>query len=154
MNSRQLMRWLIAKLTPMLNKVSKTTGRTQLGFRTMSSNVGVGEKKTPMIRPNGLIAGCDCASGAGRDVVVAIEVPPPQDALLQACSYRLLPLLTSEHQRKFHFYVAQASSTGVLFGAQWSVRPRSAISGQPLGPWRSSPAAAIHRKVDEETVRP
>src|ERR1700730_14298045 len=117
MNSRQLIRWLIAKLTPMLNKVSKTIGRTQLGFRTMSSNVAVGEKKTPMIRPNGLIAGCDCASGAGRDVVVAIEVPPPQDALLQACSYRLLPLITPKRQRKFQPCVAQASSRRICSSA-------------------------------------
>src|ERR1700687_5246965 len=79
MNSRQLMRWLIAKLTPMLNSVRRTTGSTQLGFLTMSSNVAFGEKNTPMIRPIGLIAGCDCASGAGRDVVVAIDVPPPQE---------------------------------------------------------------------------
>src|SRR5260370_37893786 len=63
------MRWLIAKLTPMLNSVRRTTGSTQLGFLTMSSNVAFGEKSTPMIRPMGLIAGCDCASGAGMDVV-------------------------------------------------------------------------------------
>src|SRR5712692_1191024 len=63
------MRWLIAKLTPMLNSVRRTTGSTQLGFLTMSSNVAFGEKNTPMIRPMGLIAGCDCASGAGMDVV-------------------------------------------------------------------------------------
>src|SRR3984893_15247057 len=99
MNSRQLIRWLIAKLTPMLNKVSKMTGSTQLGFRTMSSNVAVGEKKIPITRPNGLIAGCDCASGAGRDVVVVIEVPPPQDAVLRAYSYRLLPLITPQRKR-------------------------------------------------------
>ena len=57
--------------------VSRTTGSTQLGFRTMSSNVAFGEKNTPTIRPIGLIAGCDCASGAGIDAVVAIEIPPP-----------------------------------------------------------------------------
>src|ERR1700740_3700469 len=75
---------MIKKLTPMLNRVSKTTGSTQLGFRTMSSKVAFGEKNTPMTRPNGLIAGCACASGAGIDVVVAIEVPPPQKRHPQA----------------------------------------------------------------------
>src|ERR1700726_282498 len=80
MNWRQLIRWLIAKVTPMLNNVSRTNGSTQLGLRTISSKVGFGEKNTPKTRPTGLIPGCDCASGAGTDVVVAIEVPPPQSA--------------------------------------------------------------------------
>src|SRR5262250_2505570 len=65
MNSRQLTRWFIAKLTAMLNRVSRTTGGIQPGFRVMSSNVAFGEKNTPMMRPNGLIVAC--ASGAGRD---------------------------------------------------------------------------------------
>src|ERR1700732_5571329 len=86
MNSRQLMRWLIAKLTPMLNSVSKTTGSTQLGFLAMSSNVAFGEKNKTITRPIELIAGWDCASGAGMDAVVAIEVPPPR-VTLQARLY-------------------------------------------------------------------
>src|ERR1700730_104999 len=62
----------------MLNSVSRTTGRTQLGFLTMSSNVAFGEKNTPVIRPTGLIAGC--ASGTGRDVV-AISISSTTGAL-------------------------------------------------------------------------
>jgi hypothetical protein len=50
--------------------VNKTIGATQEGFRAMSSNVFFGEKKTPKMRPNGLIEAC--ASGAGIGVV-AIE---------------------------------------------------------------------------------
>src|SRR4030081_2202481 len=85
----------------MLKSVSRTSGTTQLGLRTMSSNVAFGEKNTPNTRPIGLIAGCDCASGAGKDVVVAIEVPPPQSAQVGAC-HRVVPLITPEHQKKFH----------------------------------------------------
>src|SRR5258706_5187571 len=80
MNCRQLIRWLIANVTPMLNTVSRTNGSTQLGLRTMSSKVGLGEKNTPKTRPTGLIPGCDCASGAATEVVAAIRVPPPQSA--------------------------------------------------------------------------
>src|SRR3979411_1335273 len=58
----------------MLNSVSSTTGSTQPGLRTMSSKVVFGEKNTPITRPTALIAGCDCASGPGMDVAVAIEV--------------------------------------------------------------------------------
>src|SRR5260370_8642035 len=68
----------------MLNSVSSTTGSTQPGFRAMSSKVVFGEKNTPTIRPTGLIAGSDCASGAGIDVVVAIEVPPHRGAVTGA----------------------------------------------------------------------
>ncbi len=64
--------------------VNKMIGTAQDGLRAMSSNVAFGEKNTPIIRPMGLMAGCDCASGAGMDVVVAIEVPPPQERLLGA----------------------------------------------------------------------
>src|SRR5215472_4362105 len=70
MNSRQLMRWLIAALAKRPRTVEMTIGRSQLGFRTMSSNVFFGENKTPNTRPNGLIVAC--ASGAGIGVV-AIE---------------------------------------------------------------------------------
>src|SRR5947207_3760259 len=70
MNSRQLIRWLIEKLTAMLSIVISASGSTQLGFLTMSSKVFSGEKKTPITRPNGLIKAC--ASGAGT-AVVAIE---------------------------------------------------------------------------------
>src|SRR6266576_2281846 len=70
MNSRQLIRWLIEKLTAMLSIVISASGSTQLGFLTMSSKVFPGEKKTPITRANGLIEAC--ASGAGT-AVVAIE---------------------------------------------------------------------------------
>src|SRR5260370_23331208 len=90
MNCRQSTRWLITTVTPMLNSVSRTTGSTQLGFLTMSSNVAFGEKNTPTIRPIGLIAGCDCASGAGIDAV-AIEVPPPRSAFAGAQYRRSTP---------------------------------------------------------------
>src|ERR1700730_9627408 len=85
----------------MLNSVSRTSGTTQLGFLTMSSNVAFGEKNTPMIRPIAPIAGCDCASGAGRDVVVAIEDPPPRAPIAGAT----LPPSTphyAETPQKFH----------------------------------------------------
>src|ERR1700720_514273 len=85
----------------MLSNVNRTTGTTQLGFLTMSSNVAFGEKNTPMIRPIAPIAGCDCASGAGRDVVVAIEVPPPRAPIAGAT----LPPSTphyAETPQKFH----------------------------------------------------
>src|SRR6267142_7129077 len=75
----------------MLNSVSSTTGSTQPGLRTMSSKVVFGEKNTPTTRPTGLIAGCDCASGAGMDVVVAIEVPPHRGAVTGAFPPRSTP---------------------------------------------------------------
>jgi hypothetical protein len=58
-------------LTAILRIVVSKTGSNQLGFRTMSSNVALGEKKTPTIRPNGLIVAAG-ASGTGVGVV-AIE---------------------------------------------------------------------------------
>jgi hypothetical protein len=54
----------------MLNSVETRTGVIQLGFRTMSSKVFPGEKRTPITRPNGLTEAC--ASGAGMGLV-AIE---------------------------------------------------------------------------------
>src|SRR6267142_6118162 len=90
----------------MLNSVSSTTGSTQLGLRTMSSKVVFGEKNTPITRPTALIAGCDCASGPGIDVVVTIEVPPPQSAFTSA-SHRVLPRITPESHKNFHPVGAQ-----------------------------------------------
>jgi len=50
-------------------KIAK--GSNQLGFRTMSSKVAFGEKKTPRTRPNGLIVAAGASAiGAG---VVPIE---------------------------------------------------------------------------------
>src|SRR5258708_2567573 len=46
------------------------TGSSQPDLRTISSNVALGEKKMPKIRPMGEIAGCGSATGAG---MVAIE---------------------------------------------------------------------------------
>jgi hypothetical protein len=50
--------------------VNKTIGATQEGFLAISSNVLFGEKRTPMIRPNGLREPCDSGAGTG---VVAIK---------------------------------------------------------------------------------
>src|ERR1700704_3281785 len=90
----------------MLNSVSSTTGSTQPGLRTMSSKVVFGEKNTPTTRPTGLIAGCDCASGPGIEVVVTIEVPPPQSATTGAF-HRVLPRITPESHKNFHTVGAQ-----------------------------------------------
>src|SRR5215469_11190626 len=49
--------------------MKRAKGSNQLGFRTMSSKVAFGEKKTPITRPNGLIV----AAGASGIGVVAIE---------------------------------------------------------------------------------
>src|SRR5690349_3524594 len=48
----------------------RTVGSSQSGLRTISSNVAVGEKNTPVILPNGEIAACGSATGDGT---VAIE---------------------------------------------------------------------------------
>jgi hypothetical protein len=73
--------------------VNKMIGAAQDGLRAMSSNVAFDEKNTPMIRPIELIAGCDCASGAGKDAVVAIEVPPPRRRLYRRISPPFYPAL-------------------------------------------------------------
>src|SRR5262249_55679920 len=79
MNSRQLTRWLMPKLTATLSTVSKAMGSSQLGFLTMSSKVFPGEKKTPKMRPIALIVGCDGSGlGAGGAMVVDMRTPPPQ----------------------------------------------------------------------------
>src|ERR1700756_509499 len=99
----------------MLNRVSRTTGSTQLGFLTMSSNVAFGEKNTPTIRPIGLIAGCDCASGAGMDAV-AIEVPPPRSALAGACYRRSTPPYAQTPEK---ISDSAAARSRRLFGVRW-----------------------------------
>src|SRR5882762_3688047 len=91
----------------MLNSVSSTTGSTQPGLRTTSSKVVFGEKNTPITRPTALIAGCDCASGPGIDVVVTIEVPPltgrlhkripPRSTLLYARTPQKFPRVGAQH---------------------------------------------------------
>src|SRR6267143_3807166 len=58
------------KLTARLRTVRRTIGSTQPGFLTMSSNVFFGEKKTPVMRPNGLTVASASDAGTG---VVAIE---------------------------------------------------------------------------------
>src|SRR5258708_19691438 len=87
------------KARPM--SVNKMIGTAQDGLLAMSSNVAFGEKTTPMTRPTELIAGWDCASGAGKDAVVAIEVPPPQAAPLPAHITAVLPRITPKHQKNF-----------------------------------------------------
>src|SRR6266481_370606 len=68
--SLQSTRLFMTNPTAKPRTVINTTGRTQLGFLTMSSKVFPGEKKTPITRANGLREAC--ASGAGTGVV-AIE---------------------------------------------------------------------------------
>src|SRR2546423_8936303 len=70
-------------------------GAAQFGFLTTSSNVALGEKKTPKIRPIGLMAAGDCASGVGRDVV-AIKFPPPQGLSDTGSLYRRSTLHRAE----------------------------------------------------------
>jgi hypothetical protein len=53
-----------------LNRIIRAVGKIQLGFRTISSKVALGEKNTPKIRPIGEIAACGSATGGG---MVAIE---------------------------------------------------------------------------------
>src|SRR5215471_12679378 len=87
----------------MLNAVRRMTGRIQLGFRTMSSNVAFGEKKTPAMRPKGLIAAR--ASGAGM-VVVAIADSSTTDFSIAfsigAKQFFVLPWFTQARPDKFH----------------------------------------------------
>src|SRR5215472_3975266 len=105
MNSRQFMRWLMAKLTPMLRIVVSSTGSSQLGFRTMSSKVALGEKNTPTIRPSELIGagGCACASDIGVGVV-AIENSSTTDLKL--------PVLDRSTHRNWGKFQADFSSSG------------------------------------------
>src|ERR1051326_3184103 len=71
MYCRQLTRWLIPTHTAKLNAVRRIAGRIQLGLRTMSSKVAFGEKNTPAIRPNGLIAAFPSETGSVVVVVIA-----------------------------------------------------------------------------------
>src|SRR5690242_7875510 len=57
-------------MAPRLITRITATGSSQLGLRTISSNVALGEKNTPVILPNGEIAACGSATGEGT---VAIE---------------------------------------------------------------------------------
>src|SRR6516164_1067276 len=72
--SRQSTRWFKAAVARIPITVDNTTGRTQLGLRTMSSKVTLGENKTPMIRPSGDIAACGSREAPGPGAgMVAIE---------------------------------------------------------------------------------
>src|ERR1700720_3242251 len=63
--SRQL-KWLFsAMIATRLNRTIRAVGKIQSGLRTISSKVAFGEKNTPVIRPNGEIAACGSATGAG-----------------------------------------------------------------------------------------
>src|SRR5580704_851873 len=78
MYSRQLKCWFSAVTPARLKRRIMAAGKIQLGFRTMSSNVALGEKNTPIIRPNGEIEACGAGaeawgSGAGGGIV-AMEV--------------------------------------------------------------------------------
>ena len=81
----------------MLNTVVRRIGAIQPGFLAMSSNVAFGEKKTPTIRPIGLIDawGCACDSGIGVGVV-AIE-----ESSTTRFGQRLLDWDTHGNRRKF-----------------------------------------------------
>src|SRR5208282_5412871 len=58
----------------MLSTVIKMTGRIQPGLRAISSNVGFGEKSTPMTLPKGEIAAWGSAAGTDAGIgAVAIE---------------------------------------------------------------------------------
>src|SRR4029077_5016272 len=70
MYSRQL-KWLFKAMAPRKLKTTiKAVGRTQVGFRTISSKVALGEKKVPMRRPKEEIEAWGSAAGMGD---VAIE---------------------------------------------------------------------------------
>src|SRR6185295_2809841 len=131
MYCRQLTRWLIPTHTAKLNTVRRIAGRIQLGLRTMSSKVAFGEKNTPVIRPNRLIAAC--ASGAGIDVVVAIAhtsttASPPKGVSIALCCLRAPSLqisgltthLTNRRaipQPKWHSVLGPASATPIPMSA-------------------------------------
>src|SRR5262252_7277029 len=73
-NSRQSTRWFKAAVARIPITVDNTTGRTQLGLRTMSSKVALGENKTPIIRPRGDIDACGSEGAPGTGAgMVAIE---------------------------------------------------------------------------------
>jgi len=79
---------------PVINRTSK--GATQLGLRTMSSNVAFGEKKTPKIRAIGESEACGSGAGTGG-AIVAIEDPHHESEFD-------LPLngSTREQRKKYH----------------------------------------------------
>jgi hypothetical protein len=58
----------------MLRTVKRSTGTSQLGFLTMSSNVFLGENRTLNARLNALICGCDSGTAGGTALVVAIWI--------------------------------------------------------------------------------
>src|SRR6267142_4651081 len=131
----------------MLNSVSSTTGSTQPGLRTMSSKVVFGEKNTPTTRPTGLIAGCDCASGAGIDVVVAIEVPPHRGAVTGAFP----PRSTLHYARTPHklsggptvaFYGVRQQHSRQCRGAALPCPRRASPASSPLPPLAATPTGS------------
>src|SRR5882724_5234048 len=87
MYSRQFMRWLRITQTTTLRRVIKTRGASQLGLRTMSSNVLFGEKNTPSIRATAPIEGC--GSGDIGAAIVTIKDSSTTDLGSKA----LLPVL-------------------------------------------------------------
>src|SRR5215471_15577198 len=85
-NSRQSTRWFKAAVARIPITVDNTTGRTQLGLRTMSSKVALGENKTPIIRPRGDIDACGSKEAPGVDAgMVAIEDLHCEDVANRCC---------------------------------------------------------------------
>jgi hypothetical protein len=77
-----------------LNRRIRPVGTIQLGFRTISSKVALGEKKTPRIRPIGEIAVFGSVTGAG---MVAIE-----DSSTTVLSRIASESATRDLQEKYH----------------------------------------------------
>src|SRR6266852_58919 len=85
-----------------LNRSIRAVGRIQLGLRTISSKVGLGEKKTPRMRPNGEIAACGAATGAG---MVAIE-----DSSTTTMSQIASESVTRDPHEKYHTWLMRGTS--------------------------------------------
>src|SRR5260221_14665895 len=83
----------------------RTVGSSQLALRTISSNVALGEKNTPMMRPAGEIAACGSATGEGT---VAIE---------DSSTTRMLRIIaesaTRDPEEKYHTWLARETVAGV-----------------------------------------
>src|SRR5437879_5509411 len=80
------------------------TGSSQPGFRTMSSKVAFGEKKTPITRPSGLIVAAR-ASAIGAGVVAICGLLPPQDSPKR-------PLDKNTHRNRRRFQRRDCSPDG------------------------------------------
>src|SRR6202034_603075 len=73
MNARQPTRWLKTNMTKVDTTMIKTNGKTHVGRWTIDSNVGLGLKITPKIRPSELTGFADSSGGITG---LAIFSPP------------------------------------------------------------------------------